>query len=83
MQFPLIKGERQSKVDYRDNLPVNFTAVYRPTKGAGGYLLTHDGLTEFSETNGIARGGVFNERFNKHYRVSGNAFEEISTTFGS
>lgn len=80
MQFPLIKGERQSKVDYRDNLPVNFTAVARQTKGAAGYLLTHDGLTAFSETNGKARGGTFNERFNAHYRVSGNVFESISKT---
>lgn len=78
MQLPLIKGERQSKVEYRDNLPVNFTAVARQTKGSAGYLLTHDGLTEFAEVNGVARGGVFNERFNEHYRVSGNVFESVS-----
>lgn len=79
MQLPLIKGERESKLDYRDNLPVNMTAVYRQTKGSAGYLLTHDGLTEFSQTGGKARGGVFNERFNHHFRVSGNVLERINT----
>lgn len=78
MQLPLIRGERQSNLDYRDNLPVNFTTVIKQTKGAGGYLLTHDGLTEFSQVSGKARGGIFNDRFNKHYRVSGNAFESIN-----
>ncbi len=76
--LPLIKGNRNADLDYRDNLPVNFTAVSRQVKGDDGYLLTHDGLTEFASTNGVARGGVFNERFNQHYRVSGNQFEQIS-----
>lgn len=82
MQVPLslIKGDRKSKLDYRDNLPVNMTAVARNIEGDQGYLLTHDGLTEFSQTGGVARGGVFNERFNEHYRVSGNVFESIGAS---
>lgn len=76
----MIKGNRQSNLDYRDNLPVNFTAVVMDIKGDQGYLLTHDGLTEFAQTNGKARGGTYNERFNKHYRVSGDTFESISAT---
>ena len=76
--LPLIKGDRHSDLDYRDNLPVNMTAVVRGIKGDKGYLLTHDGLTEFAQTNGKSRGGTFNERFNKHYRVSGDVFESIS-----
>lgn len=80
MQLPLVKGERQSNLDYRDTLPVNFTAVVNQVKGDDGYLLSHDGLIEFAQTNGKARGGVFNERFNAHYRVSGDTLEEISST---
>jgi hypothetical protein len=78
LQLPMIKGDRLDKLDYRSNLPVNLTAVVRAIKGDDGYLLTHDGLTEFAQTNGKARGGTFNERFNKHYRVSGDAFESIA-----
>ncbi len=79
MQIPLIKGDRQSKLDYRENLPVNFTSVISQIKGSEGYLLSHDGLTEYAQTGGEARGGVFNDRFNKHFRVSGNSFECINT----
>ena len=79
LKLPLIKGDRKSDYDYRDNLPVNMTAVSRNVRGDQGYLLTHDGLTEFAVTNGKARGGAFNERFNKHYRVSGNVFESVGT----
>ena len=74
----MIRGDRKSNFDYRDSLPVNLTAVARDIRGDKGYLLSHDGLTEFALTNGKARGGAFNERFNKHYRVSGDHFESIS-----
>ena len=77
--LPLIKGDKQTKLDYRDNLPINFTAVAEPVKGDDGYLLAHDGLTEFAQTNGIARGGYYNERFAQHFRISGNSFESIAT----
>jgi len=76
-KLPFIKGDRKVKLDYRDNLPVNFTSVVANIRGDAGYLLTHDGLKEFAITNGKARGAAFNERFNKHYRVSGDFFEEI------
>lgn len=79
ISVPLIKGDRHSKLDYRDNLPVNMTAVIRDIKGDQGYLLTHDGLSSFSDVNGTARGGTYNERFNSHFRVSGGLFEEIGT----
>jgi hypothetical protein len=77
--IPLIKGQRKSKYDYRDNLPVNMTAVVSQIEGDTGYLLAHDGLTEFSETSGTARGGYFNERLNRHFRVSGNNLESVAT----
>lgn len=78
MKIPLIKGQRKSKYDYRDNLPVNMTAIAAQTEGDDGYLLAHDGLTEFAQTGGVARGGVFNERFNRHFRVSGENLESVS-----
>lgn len=77
IKLPLITGDRHSGLDYRTNLPVNMTAVIKQIKDSDGYLLSHDGLTSFSETNGKARGGTFNERFDKHYRVSGDNFESI------
>lgn len=77
--IPLIKGQRKSDYDYRDNLPVNMTAVAGQTEGDTGYLLAHDGLTEFSTTLGKARGGYFSERLNMQFRVSGIWLEGINT----
>lgn len=74
-----VKGLRQSKLDYRESLPVNMTAVAGNVKGDEGYLLTHDGITEFSQVNGTARGGTYNERLRTHFRVSGNSLESIGT----
>lgn len=76
--IPLIKGQRKSKYDYRDNLPVNMTAVVSQVEGDTGYLLAHDGLKEFSSTRGKARGGYYNERLNQHFRVSGIWLETIN-----
>jgi hypothetical protein len=78
--IPLIKGQRKSKYDYRDNLPINMTAVVGTVEGDTGYLLAHDGLTEFGTVSGVARGGYFNERLNQHFRVSGDLLESISVT---
>jgi len=75
--IPLVKGQNNSKNGYRDELPINMTAIADNIKGDTGYLLAHDGLTEFCQTSGIARGGVYNERFSKHFRVSGNYLEAI------
>jgi hypothetical protein len=72
-----IRGDRKSNLDYRDNLPVNMYAVRRNIDGDDGYMLSHDGLTEFASVSGAGRGGTYNERFNEHYRVSGNAFESV------
>lgn len=75
--IPLIKGQRKSNYDYRDNLPVNMTAVASQVEGDTGYLLAHDGLTELAQVSGIARGGYFNERLNQHFRVSGKELESV------
>jgi hypothetical protein len=80
--IPLIKGQRKSNYDYRDNLPINMTAVVSQVEGDTGYLLAHDGLTGFAQVSGIARGGYFNERLNQHFRVSGGNLESISADGG-
>lgn len=79
MQLPLLKGDKNTNLDYRDLLPVNMMPVIREVKGDQGYLLTVDGLKQFSETSGTARGGYYNENFNKHFRVSGDKLESINT----
>lgn len=79
LQLPLLGGGKQTNLDYRDLLPVNMMPVFRNIKGDQGYLLTIDGLEQFSETSGVARGGYYNERFNKHFRVSGERLESINT----
>lgn len=79
LDAPLIKGNRKVKLDYRDNLPVNMIAVLEPIIAEQqGYLLTHDGLTKFADTGGLARGGTYNERFEQHFRLSGTDFESIA-----
>lgn len=78
--LPLVRGEGKTNYDYIDVIPENMTAVVRDVRGDSGYLVTHDGLTEFAITNGRARGGAYNERFEQHFRVSGDDFESISPT---
>jgi hypothetical protein len=89
LDLPIIKGDKvANNTDYRDSLPVNFTAVSKPLLRSAGYLISHPGLTEFGSSVGIDRGGYWNERQNRHYRVSGNSLVTIdengeSTTVGS
>ena len=79
INLSLVRGDRQSNLDYTDALPVNFTPVVKSIKGDNGYLLANDGLTKFADVNGKARGGYYNERMKMHFRVSGNRLEEIGT----
>ena len=79
LQLPLLKGDNQINLDYQDLLPVNMMPVVRNVKGDQGYLLTVDGLRELTKTNGKARGGYYNEKFKKHFRVSGDKLESINT----
>jgi hypothetical protein len=75
----LIKGDKVSaNTDYRDALPVNVSAVLRPILGAVGYMLQQPGLTQLGTGRGVDRGGVWNERFNAHYRVSGTKFIRVA-----
>jgi len=74
----LLSGDKCSiATDYRDALPVNFTAIESDLFGTKGYMLQISGLAEYGLGSGADRGGVWNERHKKHYRVSGDKFIEV------
>lgn len=76
-----LKGDKHgSEVDYRDYLPVNVSGVVRNVLGAEGYMLQEPGLTQYATVSGIDRGGLWNERFSNHFRLSGTDFIEVSAT---
>ena len=82
-----IKGDKHgSETDYRDALPVNMYAVQREIYGVNGYMVQEPGLKEYAADDdsklflGIDRGGIWNSRFNRHYRVSGENLIEISSS---
>ena len=77
IQAPIIKGDRVELADYRDALPVNLTAVARAIKGANGYLNSHPGLVAHGTGSGLDRGGIWNERLQTHFRVSGTDFISV------
>jgi hypothetical protein len=83
MELPvtLIKGDKVSdKTDYRDNLPQNYYAVRKDILGARGYMLCYPGLTLFGTGFGTDRCAIYNERFEKQYRVSGTKFCSVSSS---
>lgn len=77
----LIKGDKAgSDTDYRDALPVNMTAVSRPVLGVSGYMIQYPGLKLHSTLSNKCRGGVWNERLSKHYRVNGTTLSTIDSS---
>jgi len=81
MPVNLLKGDAvDSNVDYRDALPINVSGVSRPILNAAGYMLQQPGLTQYGTGIGVDRGGVWNERQENHYRVSGTEFISVSTS---
>lgn len=81
-----IKGdEHGSETEYRDALPVNMYAVERPVFGSQGYMCQEPGITEFVTDSdsklflGIDRGGIWNSRFERHYRVSGQSLIQLNS----
>lgn len=66
------------ETDYRDALLVNMYAVERSVLGAKGYILNYPGLELFASGKGVDRGGNYNERFEKQYRISGIDFISVS-----
>ncbi len=80
-QLPIIKGEKVAdNADYRDALLVNYTAVYKPVRGANGYILSHPGLASHATGLGKDRGGIWNERLGEHFRISGTDLITLSST---
>ena len=79
-QIPLIKGDKISTdTDYRDALPVNMYAVPKPIMRAAGYMLCYPGLTQHGSGFGKDRGAFYNDRFSKHFRISGNRFIRVNS----
>ena len=82
MQIPLLKGDKvDSRVDYRDALPVNMTAINHPIKGASGYMYQWYGLSLYANGEGVDRGArwVTRSGFEGQYRVSGNSFIRVNS----
>lgn len=79
MKLPLIKGTRvDQEADWRDAIPVNMTGFAQAVGDWTGYLRTADGLKLFANAEGIDRGGIWSERDNEHFRVSGDKFITVS-----
>lgn len=76
--LPLVRGDSISEADYTDKLPENLYTVQRDIRGSQGYLLNLPGLTSFATGLGIDRGAIYSERFDKHYRVSGQRLIEVA-----
>lgn len=78
LTIPIIGGDQVlSNADYADAIPINMLAVIRDIKGNPGYLISHDGLTQTHTGQGIDRGALFNERWGRSFRVSGEKLIEI------
>lgn len=78
MTISFLKGDAvDNRVDYRDQLPENMTGIIRPILGVDGYMWQQPGLEEFGTGIGVDRGGLWNERLNSHFRLSGNRFIEV------
>lgn len=82
VKVPIIKGDKVNNLetDYRDALPVNMYPVKRDTLGNPGYMLSYPGIVSFGNGIGKDRGGIWNERFSAHYRVSGESLISVSET---
>lgn len=78
MKLPLVKGTRaSSSAEWRDSLPVNMVGFFQSIGDWTGYLRTADGLKQYATGVGADRGGIWSDRFKKHYRLSGDKFVEV------
>lgn len=74
-----IRGDAvDSDTDYKDALPVNMMAIMRDTFGYAGYMLQYPGLKDCRRASGVDRGGIFDSRRKRHYRVSGQKLIEVN-----
>lgn len=73
MKLPLIKGTRvDTEAEWRDSIPKNMVGFSQQVGDWSGYLRTADGLKSFGTGFGIDRGALWSDRFNQHFRVSGD-----------
>jgi len=80
----LIKGDKIGvETDYRDALPVNMYAVKHDILGAKGYMIAYPGLTQFAPGSGADRGANYNERHQRHYRLSGTQLISVDPSGNS
>ena len=78
MKLPLIKGTRvDDGAEWRDFLPQNLVGFAQSIGGWTGFMRTADGLQSYATGLGIDRGGIWSDRFKKHFRVSGEYFIEV------
>ncbi len=76
----ILQGDKvEDTTEYFSALPVNMSGVVKPILGAQGFMRQENGLTAFgTATPGTDRAGVWNDRFNAHYRVSGGSLISVT-----
>lgn len=84
MKLPLIKGTRvDSEAEWRDSIPRNLVGFSQQVGDWSGYLRTADGLKAFGTGFGPDRGALWSDRFNQHYRVSGDRLVTVDQFGGT
>ncbi len=78
VSIPLVRGDKiDNGVSYSDALPVNMFAHLSPVFGEPGYMECWPGLSKFSDVLGTDRAAIYNERLEKHLRLSGAYLCEV------
>ena len=79
MPLPFIKGDKiGSETDWRDALPVNMFTIPKEIFGVKGYMIQQYGLSLHGTASFPSRGGFYNDRQGKHFRVHGNEVIEVA-----
>lgn len=78
LPIQLLQGQKvNSKTQYVDALQINVSGILMPILGAEGYLQQEPGLTQYGTSEGIDRGGAWNDRFQMLFRVSGDSLVSV------
>jgi len=74
-----VKGDKVGdETDYRDALPVNMYVVPKPIFEEKGYMIQNYGLTLHGDGVYPCRGGFYNDRQGKQFRVQGNTVVDVA-----
>lgn len=82
MQIPLTRGNKTTLTsEFTDNLLENMIVRPDPVLDVNGYIDNHYGLELIGSSipEGVSRGGVYNDRIGKGYRVIGDSFIELNS----